>query len=114
MIAEKEYRKMKVERRAIKEALRLKEEEARALEKQLGKKKAREEAERKYQQRLGKISYLNFPAFFFGKVSIGNIIQIFEVLNFFAILFSVQNETKRARKMVHERFAILNLPLNLV
>ena len=34
------------------EALRLKEEEARALEKQLGKKKAREEAEKKFQQRI--------------------------------------------------------------
>ena len=49
MIAQRDYRRMKVERRARQEALRLKEEEARALERQLGKKKAREEAEKKFQ-----------------------------------------------------------------
>ena len=52
MIAQRDYRRMRVERRARQEALRLKEEEARALEKQLGKKKAREEAEKKFQQRI--------------------------------------------------------------
>ena len=52
LIAQKEYRKLRIERRAIQEALRLKEEEAKALEKQFGKKKAREEAERKFQQRI--------------------------------------------------------------
>ena len=41
-----------IERRALQEALRLKEEEARALEKKYGKKRAREEAERKFQQRI--------------------------------------------------------------
>lgn len=54
MIAQREYRKMKIERRALQEALRLKEEEARAMEKKYGKKRAREEAERKFQQRIGK------------------------------------------------------------
>merc|ERR1712223_1095769 len=52
MIAQRDYRRMRVERRARQEALRLKEEEARALEKQLGKKKAREEAEKKFQERI--------------------------------------------------------------
>ena len=37
---------------AIQEALRLKEEEARAMEKKYGKKRAREEAEKKFQQRI--------------------------------------------------------------
>ena len=52
MIAQREYRKMRIERRALQEALRLKEEEARAMEKKYGKKRAREEAERKFQQRI--------------------------------------------------------------
>ena len=50
--AQREYRKMKVEFRARQEALRLRELEQRQLEKQMGKKKAKEVAEMNFRERI--------------------------------------------------------------
>ena len=52
MIAQRQYRKLRVEYRAHQEALRLRELEQRQLEKQIGKKKAKDVAERNFQERL--------------------------------------------------------------
>ena len=52
VIAQRNYRKLRAENRAHQEALRLKELEQKQLEKQIGKKKAKEVAEMNFQERL--------------------------------------------------------------
>ena len=52
MIAQRQFRKLRVEARARQEAVRLRELEQRQLEKQMSKKKAKEVAEMNFRERL--------------------------------------------------------------
>lgn len=52
MIAQRQYRKLKIEYRAKAEALKLREMEQRELERKFGKKKAKEVAEQNFQDRI--------------------------------------------------------------